>query len=419
MTRPAAIGLDWPLTTITGWGVVGVHLAIAMCRSPGPRPVLFRNPEMVEVDPLRRRVLAPLLKKAEEFAETFPRGQRPLVKAAFPVLHALTRKLGGQPELPAEGRPDIGLAVIEDTRLTDVGRENAKRYARIVAASRWVADVLRSEGVEDAAVVQQGIDPSLFHPGPQLRPFGDRFVIFSGGKIEFRKGQDLVVAAFRRFHARHPEAFLVTCWQNAWPESAASIVASGIARRPPRKRDGLGIDVDEWMAGMGVPAGSCMDVDFVPNGMMPPVIREADVALFPNRCEGGTNLVAMECLAAGVPTILSANTGHLDLLAGPDVAIPLRRQRPLGSRRPAGTDDRGGAEGVAPRLHLVTSSGEPMGTDGWGESDVEEIVEALEKVHADRAGAAERAARAAAWMASEWSWDRHVERLMAHVDAVA
>ncbi|MGE0725477.1 MAG: glycosyltransferase, partial [Alphaproteobacteria bacterium] len=142
------------------------------------------------------------------------------------------------------------------------------------------------------------------------------------------------------------------------------------------------------------PADSCMDVDFVANGLMPPVVREADVALFPNRCEGGTNLVAMECMAAGVPTILSANTGHLDLLAGPDVAYPLTRQRPF--RSPY-----------------------PIGTEGWGESDIDEIVETLEAVYSDRATAAARAARASAWMASEWNWRRHAERLLREVREVA
>ena len=57
-----------------------------------------------------------------------------------------------------------------------------------------------------------------------------------------------------------------------------------------------------------------------PNVGMPHVLHEADVALFPNRAEGGTNLVAMECLASGIPTILSANTGHLDLLRGDRIA---------------------------------------------------------------------------------------------------
>jgi glycosyltransferase involved in cell wall biosynthesis len=40
----------------------------------------------------------------------------------------------------------------------------------------------------------------------------------------------------------------------------------------------------------------------------------ADIAVFPNRAEGGTNLVAMECIASGIPTILNPETGQRDLL---------------------------------------------------------------------------------------------------------
>jgi glycosyltransferase involved in cell wall biosynthesis len=47
---------------------------------------------------------------------------------------------------------------------------------------------------------------------------------------------------------------------------------------------------------------------------MPSVLQEMNVAVFPNRAEGGTNLVAMECMACGLPVILSGNTGHLDLI---------------------------------------------------------------------------------------------------------
>ena len=37
-------------------------------------------------------------------------------------------------------------------------------------------------------------------------------------------------------------------------------------------------------------AGRVIDVGQLPNGVMAPVYRECDVALFPNRAEGGTNL---------------------------------------------------------------------------------------------------------------------------------
>ena len=131
--------------------------------------------------------------------------------------------------------------------------------------------VLDGAGIPSVPL-HQGVDTTLFHPGPPRRPFGDRFVVFSGGKLAFRKGQDLVVAAFRRFHRRHPDALLVTCWQNSWPDLAGLIVA-GRAAHAPEPRSDHGIDVEGWMARMGLAEGSYMDVDFVSNERMPAILR--------------------------------------------------------------------------------------------------------------------------------------------------
>ena len=63
---------------------------------------------------------------------------------------------------------------------------------------------------------------------------------------------------------------------------------------------------------------------------MASLLKQADLAVFPNRCEGGTNLVAMEAISCGIPTVLSTNSGHLDLmrLACPGV-VPLSGNHPL------------------------------------------------------------------------------------------
>jgi hypothetical protein len=52
-------------------------------------------------------------------------------------------------------------------------------------------------------------------------------VIFSGGKLEFRKGQDIMVAAFKRFHARHPDSMLMVAWQNFWHKTIDGIEQTG------------------------------------------------------------------------------------------------------------------------------------------------------------------------------------------------
>ena len=144
--------------------------------------------------------------------------------------------------------------------------------------------------------------------------------MFSGGKLEYRKGQDIVVEAFRRFHARHTDAMLVTAWHNHWPQTMAGIDAAGYVRGTPAVRNGR-CEVTEWLVANGVRADAILDLGLQPQAPIAQALREMDVAVFANRCEGGTNLVAMEAMACGVPTILSANTGHLNLI-GRDTCFP-------------------------------------------------------------------------------------------------
>jgi glycosyltransferase involved in cell wall biosynthesis len=212
-------------------------------------------------------------------------------------------------------------------------------------------------------------------------------VIFSGGKLEFRKGQDLVLAIFRAFRQRHPEALLVTAWHSPWSELAALAAGHPGMTAPRCTADGVP-DVVGWAVENGIPAEAIISLGGTPNIVMPYVMREADAALFPNRCEGGTNMVAMECLACGIPTVLSANTGHLDLLRQ-DIALKLERQNPVLSNY--------------------------YDTTEWGESDVEEAVEKLEAIWQDRTGAAAMGARAASFMAT-MTWRHHAANLMRAVD---
>ena len=142
-------------------------------------------------------------------------------------------------------------------------------------------------------------------------------------------------------------------------------------------------DVVGWAVANGIPADAIIAIPHIPNIIMPHVVRQADVALFPNRCEGGTNLVAMECLACGIPAILSANTGHLDLLRH-GIALPLERQ------------------GQPQSMHHDTTD--------WGECDTEEMVEKLEALWRDRSAAAKLGERAARFMAG-MTWASQIRLL--------
>ena len=141
--------------------------------------------------------------------------------------------------------------------------------------------------------------------------------------------------------------------------------------------------------GNGLPPSSFIDVGLLHNAQTSALLNEVDVAVLPSRCEGGTNLVAMECMASGVPVILSQNTGHLDLIAA-DNCYPLTLQLPIGAL-----------------------TGRPEYND-WGESTIDEIVNQLEAAYTDTATRRARGAAAARFM-QEWSWANQVGKI---VDAV-
>ena len=360
---------QWPISTFFGWGVYGLNLALHMreaaARAVSSAPVRM---ERIVIDEIRRRLLADSFAVNARLVADLAGWAGKEIETDSLVLHAL----GNQFEFAClsahdsvvKGRPTVGVVFFEDTELGRKGLARARGYRLLIAGSNWNGAVLTAAGLGPVSVVLQGVDTTLFHPAPRAGFLDGRFAVFSGGKLEYRKGQDLVLRAFKAFHGRHPEALLVTAWQSPWPQVARTLDGPHL---PPVPVTAGGVDVAGWVAAAGVPPGAVVDLGSVPNALMPPILREMDVAVFPNRSEGGTNLVAMETMACGVPTILAANTGQLDLIR-PGNCYPLSRQPPVSP----------------PPAARIT------GTDGWGESDVEEILEALEAVYQDRAAARAR-----------------------------
>jgi glycosyltransferase involved in cell wall biosynthesis len=255
-----------------------------------------------------------------------------------------------------------------------------------IAISQWNADYLKSLVVGPVHLCYQGIDSSLFHPAPKSGLYSNRFVIFSGGKFEFRKGQDIVLAAFKRFRQKHPEALLITCWQNLNQPEAEAFQKAGHVKTMPPKAPEYGLQFTPWLLEQGLPQDSFIDLPFTHNMLMPSVLGECDIAIFPNRCEGGTNLVAMEAMACGVPTYVAYNTGQKDLV------------------------DLIGCGGFKTQKSVLPTPWMQTVQD-WGETEVDEVVEALEYVYTHRKDAATKAAAIAAKMPN-WDWSPLNEKLL-------
>ena len=134
----------------------------------------------------------------------------------------------------------------------------------------------------------------------------------------------------------------------------------------------------DWLERNGVPPDAVVALPPLPHAQMSGVLRHCDAALFPNRCEGGTNLVAMEAVAAGIPTVVANATGQADLVAF------LR-----------------GADGCWPVPAREKANGPP---DAAGrEPDVEAVAQALEAIYSDP-GAARRRALDGARRMRKWDW---------------
>ena len=383
------IGISWPVSITSGWGIYGMNLTLQLLRNPAWEVALLAPPSIASesINPLHKSLLLPVIEKQQSFQELVAANSDKQITCNFPVLYALGNNLASSGvENQITSACQIGVIFFEDTRITAAALEKAKKYSTIVAGSHWNADVLRSCGLTNVAMVNQGIDPTIFHPAPKSNLFGDRFVIFSGGKLEYRKGQDIVIAAFKRFHTKHPEALLLTTWHNFWPQYMLGMEQTGnVTGLPNINRDGS-LGISQWLAANGLPIDSFIDIGLIPNHLAGQILREADCAVFTNRCEGGTNLVAMESMACGIPTILSANTGHLDLIYS-NICYPLSHQRR-----------------VKPTAHFP-------GVEGWGESDVEEVVEALEQIYNNREVAKNRGLAAANFML-DWTWEKQVKRFL-------
>lgn len=389
MSVEKKLALTWQLTEVHGWGLVGVHTALYLV-DRGMPPLLLEKPMMSSLRPENRERLQGLEAGYAQVSEVAARhpGQV-LMLQEFDVLHALGNLfVPGPPSARFRGKRNVGVIAFEDTTFDEEVLKRARSYDRIVVHSGYNQRLLTDRGFTEVGVALQGIDPSEMRLLPRTGRFGDRFVIFSGGKLEFRKGQDIVVAAFSRFHQRHPDALLVTAWHNPWAHIAATMAESRWTPVPPAVDTANRLKITEWAVANGVPAEGFLDLGFLGRDQIAAVLAECDAAVFPNRCEGATNLVAMEAMACNVPVVLSGNTGHLDLIRDGNSRV-LSRQNPV--------PDPTGAR------------------QGWGESSVDELVEHLEALYTDRAAARAQAQKAMDFVRGERTWRAFAEAFVGAV----
>lgn len=233
------------------------------------------------------------------------RGARALRRARVDVVHGyqwrpalvgtVVGRLAGARLMLASKRSLTG----EDTRARHAWRRIARRVDTVIVN----ADALRSEGEAQGmrarwTLLQNGVDVERFDIGPAnaaarvalgLAP--DRPVVVTVGRLEGRKGQDVLIAATREL-VGHTDR----------PRPQVLIVGDGPVRSAlEAQARALGVAADVHLT------GNLADVR--------PALAASDVFVLPSREEGMSNAL-MEAMAAARPCVATAVGGNPEVLAG-------------------------------------------------------------------------------------------------------
>lgn len=330
---------DWGISDHYGWGIYGFNLVMYGQMSNAFQIIPLQKPSFLyPLDPLAHKFIT----------ERLP---PPNTAVELKSHDILLSSLGNSNQISIKNKfRNIGVIFNETNPLPQDEINRLKNFEFVICGSSWNAITLENFGIKTHRVIQ-GVDLELFRSSPK-KYLKDKFVIFSGGKLEYRKGQDLMLKAFSIFAKRHQDTVLVTAWRSLWERQIAQTVNESNVCEQLVPSEDMGRSINEWIIKNGVNLDQVICLESTPNRLMPEVFREVDLAVFPNRCEGGTNLVAMEALAYGLPCLISKNTGHLDIIIK-DNCFPLTDQKPI--------------------------HGE--GKSDWGESSVPEIVDLMEECY--------------------------------------
>jgi glycosyltransferase involved in cell wall biosynthesis len=377
-----------------GAGVAGKGFALALAEKVDLRLSIFSPPGFdlaasvsspADVAALRALAAKPVARDAASFVRGAPSSRRWLCPDDWP------RRRPGQ-SLDEDVR---GLFVahifFEFERLTPAEIDWLGEADLVTTASDWATRVLREHGIARVATAHQGVELDVFHPpvsAPRRPPDLDgKFLVFAGGKYEYRKGTDLAIASFAAFRQRHSDAVLVINAFNPWPWTQAGLAHSPHFRFSPIEN--YPQDLERILISNGIPPDGFRVLSPSPRTELAAVMAATDCGLFPIRAEGGTNHFLMEYMACGRPLVATYTTGLTDILRPGENCIALRSLRPVPANLAQPQPERG----------------------HWHEPSLEAIVAALELLYSSREHG-EQLARQGLIDIQRFSWPRRADRLL-------
>jgi glycosyltransferase involved in cell wall biosynthesis len=158
------------------------------------------------------------------------------------------------------------------------------------------------------AIAEPDAAPDVIRPASRHGWFGDRFVVLSCAPLEYANGQDLLIAAFREFHARHPDALLLAVWPDAGPDGLAGFARSTHVRGLPVPDRYGDLDLRPWLVENGLAEDSFIELGTLSEARMAEFLREADVAVSPARADGAAGEITPAEIVAALEQAYASRT---------------------------------------------------------------------------------------------------------------
>ncbi len=315
------IYIDFPIENLSGWGNYGFNLVkYATMRGVKVRSVVAQKTNIDILPLFDQEAVKSVVEQSKTIVEHIDKGGVIEDKNGIFLTHMkwsenLRQSLDGL----KVGR-QFGVVFYEYLLK---GYNNASKidpdaYEAVICGSSWNAQHLRKAGYKKAITILQGVNSN--HYFPRIAPLVNdgKFYIFSGGKLEIRKGQDIVFEAFKLIQDKIPNAILVAGWH--WVMEAALAKQFNnikVAHVPwvieKKEKDVEVVNMMQTAINYGIDANRVISLKMMPSHRMAQIMQQCHMAVFPNRAEGGTNLVAMEAIATGLPSVVGYNTGQKDL----------------------------------------------------------------------------------------------------------
>jgi glycosyltransferase involved in cell wall biosynthesis len=265
----------------TGYGIAGANLIHALDQVKADvafHPLGVIDPAIVPV---------PSLRSMQDRAAALPDGS-PSVRMSQQF--DLLAQVGTGPR--------IGFPIFELDRFYVQELVHLKAQDRLLVCSDWARTVLRGNGLTEMPidVVPLGVDRRIFHEDVPGGPPEDETVFIQIGKIEPRKGQLDLLAAFEKAFVPTDQVRLVLHCHNPFLKAAdLEALVAPFRRSPMASRIDLHLE----------PLPTQRDVARA--------IQRAHCGVFCSRAEGW-NLEALEVLSMGKPLIATDYSAHTEFL---------------------------------------------------------------------------------------------------------